>query len=65
MPRVFYDTNEFDDMTDEELEVMRLKYKEKKERYYFLINEEYDRVSALLDLIDIEISKRENKNKNI
>ena len=61
MPRVFYDTNEFDDMTDEELEVMRVKYKEKKERYYFLINEEYERASALLDLIDIEISKRVNK----
>ena len=63
MPRVFYDTNEFDDMTDEELEVMRVKYKEKKERYYFLINEEYDRVSALLDLIDIEISKRTFRKK--
>ena len=65
MPRVFYDTNEFDDMTDEELEVMRVKYKEKKERYYFLINEEYDRVSVLLDLIDIEISKRTFRKNNI
>ena len=65
MPRVFYDTNEFDDMTDEELEVMRVKYREKKERYYFLINEEYDRVSALLDLIDIELCKRTFRKNNI
>jgi len=59
MPRVFYE------MTDEELEVMRLKYKEKKERYSFLINENFFRVSEILNLVEIEISKRTIKNNNI
>ena len=65
MPRVFYDLDEMYEMTDEELEVMRLKYKEKKERYSVLINENFLFVSETLDLVNIEIYKRKIKNNII
>jgi len=65
MPRVFYDVDEMCEMTDEELEVMRLKYKEKKERYSVLINENFFRASEILDLVEIELCKRAIKNNNI
>jgi len=65
MPRVFYDVDEMCGMTDEELEVMRLKYKEKKERYSVLINENFWRVIEILDLVEIELCKRTIRNNNI
>jgi len=65
MSRVFYDVDEMSEMTDEELEVMRLKYKEKKERYSVLINENFFRVSDILNLVEIELDKRTIKNNNI
>ena len=65
MPRIFYDVDEMSGMTNEELEVMRLKYKEKKERYSVLINENFVFVSEILDLVNIEICRRKIKNNNI
>ena len=65
MPRVFYDVDEMCEMTNEELEVMRLKYKEKKERYSVLINENFFRASEILNLVEIELGKRTIKNNNI
>lgn len=65
MPRIFYEVDEMSGMTNEELEVMRLKYKEKKERYSVLINENFVFVSEILDLVNIEICRRRIKNNNI
>jgi len=65
MPRVFYEVNEMSEMNNDELEAMQLKYKEKKERYSVLINENFLFVSEILDLVNIEIYKRKIKNNII
>ena len=53
---------DFDNKSDEELNLLRLKQEEKLERYLKLFNEQTERTIDTLIEIEVEIKKRRNRN---
>jgi hypothetical protein len=53
---------DFDNMSDEELNVLILKQEEKLERYLKCFNEQTERTIDTLIEIEVEIKKRRNRN---